>query len=133
MGIEIVSHRRHVEEVEYYIFYEWAEQLDSGFHFPCNSDGDINFNDMAPEAMENYEKCENGEYEVVYQGMQRFVNSYWEPAVGLCSCGKRVTLDSNTNRCKCGSYYNQMGQQLSDPSNWGEETGEHPSDILREM
>jgi hypothetical protein len=134
MGIKIISHRQVIEEISYYIFYEWVEELDSGFMFPCNEDGDINFNEMSPEALENYEKCESEEYDVVYQGLRRLVNRYTEPTIGLCSCGKEVVLDSNTNQCEgCGSYYNSIGQQLSDPRNWGEETGEHPTDILREM
>jgi hypothetical protein len=134
MAIKIKSHGRRVEEIEYYIFYEWAEQLDAGFMFPCNQDGDINFNEMEQVALDNYDKCESGEYEVVYQGLRRSVNRYWEPAIGECSCGHEVVLESNTNQCEaCGSYYNMGGQQLSDPSSWGEETGEHPSDILREM
>jgi len=134
MAIKIISHGRRVEDIEYYIFYEWAEELGSGFMFPCNQDGDINFNGMEQVALDNYEKCENGEYEVVYQGMQRSVNRYWEPAIGKCSCGKEVVLESNTNQCEsCRSYYNMIGQQLSDPREWGEETGEHYTDILREM
>lgn len=134
MAIKIISHIQEKEETSYYIFYEWAEELDAGFMFPCNQDGDIDFNSMSQEALDNYEKCESGEYEVVYHGLRRSVNTYREPAVGECSCGKEVVLESNTNQCKsCGSYYNAIGQQLSDPSNWGEETGEHPSDILREM
>ena len=119
MGIKIISHGRRVEDAEYYIFYEWAEQLDSGFMFPCNQDGVINFNDMSKTALDRYEKCESGEYEVVYRGLQRMVNRYWEPAIGECSCGNEVVLESNTNMCEhCGSYYNMGGQQLRDPRDW---------------
>jgi len=111
-----------VEEIEYYIFYEWAEQLDSGFMFPCNQDGDINFDDMDQEALDNYDKCENGEYEVVYQGLQRSINRYWEPTISRCSCGHEVVLESNTNVCEsCGAYYNMGGQELRHPSQWEEE------------
>lgn len=134
MGIKIVSHKRRVEEVEYYIFYEYVEELDAGFMFPCNQDGEINFNELPKEALENYEKCESEEYEVVYQGLRRMVNRYWEDAIGECSCGELVTLSTNSNQClKCKAWYNSGGQQLSDPREWGEETGEHYTDILREM
>lgn len=122
MAIKIKSHGRRVEEVEYYIFYEWAEELDSGFMFPCNQDGEIDFNEMEQVALDNYQKCENDEYEVVYQGLRRSVNSYWEPAIAECSCGHEVTLESNTNVCEqCGSYYNMGGQELRDPRQWEEE------------
>lgn len=133
MAIKIISHSRTVEEVEYYIFYEWVEELDSGFSFDCNEHGEIDFENMSPEAMENYDKCESEEYEVVYQGLRRRVHCYREPAIGECSCGREVVLERNTNQCECGSYYNSIGQQLTDPRNWGEETGEHYTDILREM
>lgn len=134
MGIKIVSHKRRVEEIDYFIFYEYAEELDAGFMFPCNREGEINFNELSKEALVNYEKCENGEYEVVYQGLQRSINKYWEDAVGECSCGALVTLASNSNQCeKCRTWYNFAGQQLTDPKEWGEETGEHWSDIIREM
>lgn len=56
---------------------------------------------------------------------------YIEPAVGKCDCGGLVSLEGFTNACSCGRLYNMSGQELSDPRFWGEETGEHPADILR--
>lgn len=49
-----------------------------------------------------------------------------DPAVIRCSCGSQVTLDSGwVNDCdRCGAMYNGGGQRLSDPRQWGEETGE---------
>jgi len=53
------------------------------------------------------------------------------PAQQRC-CGVWISLDGFTNSChKCGQLYNTAGQRLVDPSLWGEETGEHPADILR--
>lgn len=133
MGIKIISHRQIVEEVEYFIRYDDVDSPGSGWDFPCNQDGDINFNDMSEAAMENYHGCESGEYEAVYVGLQRQVHSYENPTIGKCGCGREVTLESNTNRCDCGNYYNAVGQELSNPKTWGEETGEHYTDIIREM
>ena len=134
MGIKIIQHRQVVEEVSYFIFYEYVEELGAGFMFPCNEHGEIDFDSMSQAALENYEKCDSEEYEVVYQGMQKSTNSYTNPAIGECYCGEQVELSGNSNQCgKCGSWYNACGQQLTSPENWGEETGEHPSDILREM
>ena len=130
--ITIKNARRKVEEFSYFIFYEWVEQPGAGFHFPCNDQGEINFNKMKPAAVENYEKCESDEHEVIYRGLQRSVNRYTEPAVGKCHSGSEVLLESNTNECsKCQRLYNSVGLELSDPSHWGEETGEHPSDVKR--
>ena len=132
--IKIISHGRRVEEFTYSIFYEWVEIPGAGFSFDCNENGDIYFKDFTTAALENYEKCESGEYEVIYRGLQRYVNRYWEPTVGECYCGKEVVLQSNTNECEhCGRLYNSAGQELSDPKHWGEETGEHPADVRRWM
>jgi len=51
-----------------------------------------------------------------------------------CECGE--TLWSNGPgrdfHCeKCGTEYNSGGQTLAPRSQWGWETGEHPSDIAR--
>lgn len=46
-------------------------------------------------------------------------------------CGAWIELYSFTNTCnKCGSDYNTAGQLLAPRHQWGEETGEHYSDIL---
>lgn len=51
------------------------------------------------------------------------------PAVGRCDCGCYVVLGNFTNSCGCGREYNSFGQRLADRRYWGEETGEHPTDI----
>lgn len=58
-------------------------------------------------------------------------NEHGAPTVGECDeCGADVYLIGPTCECgKCGAVYNCFGQRLSDPSNWGEETGEYESDI----
>lgn len=53
------------------------------------------------------------------------------PAVGECECGKDVELHGFTNTCECGADYNMSGQLLAPRSQWGEETGESLSDILK--
>jgi hypothetical protein len=53
-----------------------------------------------------------------------------EPAVGLCQCGRKVTLSGFTNTCDCGRDYDMSGQLLADRRQWGEETGETLADIL---
>ena len=132
--IKVISHGRMVEEYSYSIFYEWVEFPLSGFSFDCNQDGVIDFNKVTGDGLVNYEKCESGEYEVIYRGLQRSVNRYREPTIGECYCGKEIVLESNTNECtSCKRLYNGSGQELSDPKNWGEETREHPADVRRWM
>lgn len=47
-----------------------------------------------------------------------------------CSCGREVWCTEFTNTCNCGADYNMSGQLLAPRSQWGEETGEHPSDCV---
>jgi len=55
-----------------------------------------------------------------------------EPALGRCQCGAEVELEGFTNTCEgCGRDYHWAGQALAPRECWGEETGEHPADILR--
>ena len=56
-----------------------------------------------------------------------------EPAIGICdACGKDVVLDHTmTNTCECGAEYNLCGQRLAPREQWGEETGETESEIMR--
>lgn len=53
-----------------------------------------------------------------------------ERSVGLCQCGHKVELLEFTNTCVCGRDYNMSGQLLAARSQWGEETGESPGEIL---
>jgi hypothetical protein len=39
----------------------------------------------------------------------------------------------NTNTCDCGADYNMSGARLADRSQWGQETGEHPVDVVNGM
>lgn len=52
------------------------------------------------------------------------------PAVGQCACGLKVTLRGFTNTCDCGREYNSAGQELAPRAQWGEETGEHWTEIM---
>jgi len=52
-------------------------------------------------------------------------------SVGLCECGKEVTLvHALVNTCECGRDYNMSGQLLAPRIQWGEDTGESPAEIL---
>jgi hypothetical protein len=48
-----------------------------------------------------------------------------------CACGRKVYCQGMTTTCECGREYNWAGQQLAPRNQWGEETGEHPSDLER--
>ncbi len=58
---------------------------------------------------------------------------YYVPAIGKCHCGEEVVLDGFICECDCGADYNMSGQRLAPREQWGEDTGEHLSDILRPL
>jgi hypothetical protein len=52
--------------------------------------------------------------------------------VEMKCCRRWLSCDGFTNTCdSCGADYNFAGQRLAGREQWGEETGEHLSDILR--
>jgi hypothetical protein len=56
-------------------------------------------------------------------------NGKAEPKIIECEqCSKPLELDTMTNQCTCGTFYNGFGQRLAPPSQWGYETGEHFGD-----
>ena len=60
--------------------------------------------------------------------IDRYVSGY---VLVRCACGREVQCEGFTSTCARGRDYNWAGQELAPRSQWGEETGEHWSDILR--
>lgn len=112
--------------------FDYTDEAGCGFGFVCDANGVIDESRLQPAALHNLAACRRGVvngYPVVDRGVQRFVNRYTEPAVGICDvCGREVTLSAFTNTCRCGADYNASGQRLAPRSQWGEETGEHWSE-----
>jgi len=133
MSIEIIQHRELIEDISYELCYWYKDNIGNwGFGFPCDEHGNVLLDQMADVAIENYEKCRAGSNDTVIGGVKRRVSRWWQDRIGRCHCGADVYLNNFTNECdNCGRLFNSSGQELSDPSNWGEETGEHPADILR--
>lgn len=58
--------------------------------------------------------------------------TYWkmfEDRYIKCECGQEVCCGRFTNTCECGRDYSFDGSLLADRSQWGEETGEHWSEV----
>lgn len=122
----IIRQREHHSGVDYALDFKWRKDKWGGFSFPCDKAGKVDESKLNPDALENYRKCLSGEHDVVCEGVVTIPYSYHEPAIGRCSCGKGVILDSFTNTCDgCGADYNSAGQRLAPREQWGEETGEH--------
>ena len=133
--MEIIS-ESHIEKgVDYYLSFEWRQRPGSGFSFPCDEEGSIDWDrydtPQKAAARTNLNGCLCGEYDVVFCGMETREWSYKVPRVGRCSCGEEVELSRFTNTCyKCDTDYNSAGQQLAPREQWGYETGEHWTDCI---
>lgn len=128
--MEIISERHTETRVWYERYFKDNDCPGAGYSFECDESG----NPLPlkwPEAERNWQGCITGEFNVTDKGIERKETSYNVPAVGRCECGREVSLDGFTNTCECDRDYNSAGQLLAPRSQWGEETGEYLSDILR--
>jgi hypothetical protein len=131
--MKIIQQRERKEGIEYTLSYAWdINNPHSGFAFTCDKDGNVS-DDMPQAAKENLAKCKANAFSkpIHFVGILTRGWSYVEPRIGLCDCGQEVILDHFTNTCECGRDYNSSGQELAPRSQWGEDTQEHLSDILR--
>lgn len=124
-----IRHREHHEETTCSRMFGWRSDPNAGFSFTCDAEGNVG--ELPEAARENYEKCISGEYDVIDQGVVSFIHRWQEPAAIECPCGCEVDLYGFTNTCECGRDFNMSGQELAPREQWGEETGEHWSDIAR--
>lgn len=132
--IEIIQEAHHEKSTEHRRQFEPVDRCNGSFYsFPCDAEG--NCEPFAcPEAAINYTRClqQVTDGTLIDKGVQSWGQTYFVPAVGRCHCGTEITLDSFTCTCDdCGRDYNQSGQELAPRWQWGEETGESLSDILR--
>lgn len=124
--MKIIKQRERKTNVRYYLSFEWSDTPGCGFNFDCDKKGNV-LTTTANNS--NYQKCISGEYDVIAEGIQKRESSYMSPAIGRCTCGEEVILDSFTNTCdRCNKDYNMQGDLLAPRSQWGEETNEHWSE-----
>lgn len=132
--LKIIKRREQVTVTSYVRAYDYVGETNCGFAFDCNKAGVVNVEALRPASKANYEACLTGQVgtrKVVDCGVQKREHSYTEPTVGRCPCGRHVELANFTNTCDCGRDYNMSGQELAPRAQWGEETGEHYTDLLR--
>ena len=121
--MQIIRPSQIVECVVHHRAFARVRDPGSGFRFECDAEGVIA---DAAQAAHAVLLATDPEYRDI--GVTECTWTDREPAVGRCVCGGEVDLDRFTCECDCGRLYNSSGQELSDPSGWGEETGEHPSE-----
>jgi hypothetical protein len=118
----IISERTRVEDIHYYHSFRWKHLECAGFDFACDENGNI-AQPMNPEAQKNLDRCTNGKFAVEDKGVNSYVNSYVQPAVGRCVCSRTVTLhDPLDNSCPCGRWFNMGGQEVT-PSHLCDDQG----------
>lgn len=123
--MRIVKEAKRVEMIRYFLSFRYVAHPGSGFAFDCNKNGKPVLGNDA--ARQNYAMClagGDGILPIIREGIKEEHWSYMDPAVGMCICGRRVTLGGFTNTCECGTEFNNVGQQLAPRAHWGEETGE---------
>lgn len=131
--MNIVKQSKRVYEKEYQMNWNWKDDPDAGFSFPCDKEGNILTHEMQPAGLENLRKCRAGEHDVFGPILDSIERSWWECAEGECECGGRVYLQmSLTNTCDgCGREYNSSGQLLAPRNQWGWDTGESEAEIMQ--
>lgn len=111
---------RHTEYT-YGLFYQQKGGPTGGFCFDCDSNGNVYFDRLKPIAKQSYQDCQDRtqfEPPVIHTYSTRV------PAIGLCECGRIVSLDNTLdNPCDCGACYNMSGQLVT-PSWKCDEQGE---------
>ena len=131
MATEIIQERRCIEYDNYWLDFRWRERPGAGFTFECDEHGNVE--SMNEAAQDNYEFCLTHPDQVSGPQLVQDQGDYWEPAIIRCDCGAKVVLENLfTITCdNCDADYNSSGQRLAPRSQWGEETGESYSDIMR--
>ncbi len=110
--------------------YRWVGESGAGFSFDADATGNPIRN--ASNA-DNHDRLAGwiAVGELVDLGVREVTYTHRIPALLRCDCGRDVELDGFTNACGCGRDYNMSGQLLAPRDQWGWETGESLSGILR--
>ena len=121
--LKLIKQRTPVKFREYTIEYRYKDDPNAGFTFPATRHGDPDFSCMGREMRANYEACLTDK-RLTEGEFTKHEWTYMEPALGICSCGREVTLEcdhAGAVRCECGKWYNLFGQELRDPEYWEED------------
>ena len=106
---------------------EFTDDEGSGYTFPCDKAGVIQWSDMPDIAeiqKENYARAltEKERFVEAYDKVIKREDVYMEPAHGTCTCGTDVSLvNEYQGACECpncGQWYNLFGQELLPPEAW---------------
>ena len=100
---------------DYVLFYEWIVKPGAGFWFPCDSEGQPDWDAMNEQTRHNFIVCESLEREggIVCRGVEAVPHFRKFPALWECDCGTELTCEDFRNTCPgCGAEYNWHGQRI---------------------
>lgn len=122
--MKIISKRQREIIKTYHRSFQFKDDDSRGFSFDCDENGKVKDHHELDVQRCISDKRLNDCGVVVRERTTTIA------AVGECDCGAHVHLTGFTNTCACGADYNMTGSRLASRSQWGEETGESPSDII---
>jgi hypothetical protein len=142
--MNIISPKQRVSVTHYFRVFCYADGSGSAYSFNCDEQGNPDFSRLNPEGKQeyspiseqNYNQCLTGTIDgkdVVDEGIQSLGYNYNQDAIGICDrCEHEVVLsDSWLNTCEhCHADYDGSGNLLASRSQWGEESGEHWTDLI---
>ena len=119
-----VKQREKVVETEYYHEFRFKDDPGAGCSFPCDKEGNINFDHMSSGARQNFEFAVSNPDKINDLGIIERNFAHTEPAIVKDECGVEFALeDQHGGACscpKCNRWYNLFGQELNPPEHWND-------------
>lgn len=134
MPIPIIRQRERITTRTPHVHFDRGDG--SGWSFDLDEAGKPIFGDQHDSAYQAKTSWESGDdpgaihFALLCLGLvpsiQRYeynewVNTYTQPAIGLCPCGEEIRLEGDYGHgidCECGRIYNGSGQELAPRSQW---------------
>ena len=117
---------------EYVQGFYWRGNFGSGFSFPSDPQGNVELNKLKPIALEHYNKCIDGTYDVVKCNIEKFVTRR-----KLCECGsgevpeqhldaRGIYLTHACTACEAEKLGRYRADVLTDCNYWTDEPIDEP-------
>jgi hypothetical protein len=121
MALTILSRGERKYSTSQYLHFDRGDG--SGYCFDLTADATTPvFEDPDGPGIKNFALCALGVMPTITgYHFEEYTNSWWEPTVGRCACGREVVLEGDHGHgidCECGRIYNGSGQELAPRSQW---------------
>jgi len=125
MPVEVITPKHKVTKESYARNYDWCDDIDGGFSFDSDSEGNVFMDKLEPLALENYKDCvKHSERFEMNWYVATYEHSYWENATVKCSCGK--VFEGGQACPNCGILVDEWGRHVNylDRQGWEAMGGE---------